>query len=541
MEHALDTITTFAVRELPKLLIPIAILALGWIAAIIAAALTRGAMRRTRLDERIAHRIGGKPGAVKIDMAKWFGNVAYYTVLLLTLLAFLQATDLTDASAPFTEMLGAGFAFIPRVGAAVAILFVGWLLATLVRKSLSAVLDRWGIDHRLARETRGELEHFEATGEPPKPAAPVGQVVAETAYWLTLALFVPAILGALQIDGLLAPFRGLVERVLAFLPNLASAAVIIGVGWLLAKVGARIVSSFLATAGIDRVSTRTGLNGALRGRRLSSILGTVVYAVVLIPVAIGALDALKLDAITRPASRMLGTFFDVLPAILGATVILLIAYAVGRLLSVATTALLEAAGFDNVLRRLGLATSEETPRRYAPSRIVGTLVLIAVMMLASIEGARLLGFDRVADLAADLAVLGGRVLLAGVIFGVSLFLATAAANTIRKSAINQASILATVARIAIVGFGSAIALRQVGLADEIIQLAFGLALGAVAVACALAFGLGGREAAGVAIEQMRRRAFHGNGSRPSRATPASPPALSSAPKSPSSPRDDVSP
>ena len=39
------------------------------------------------------------------------------------------------------------------------------------------------------------------------------------------------------------------------------------------------------------------------------------------------------------------------------------------------------------------------------------------------------------------------------------------------------------------------ALRQMGLANEIISLAFGLTLGAVAVAVAIAFGLGGREIA----------------------------------------------
>jgi len=45
------------------------------------------------------------------------------------------------------------------------------------------------------------------------------------------------------------------------------------------------------------------------------------------------------------------------------------------------------------------------------------------------------------------------------------------------------------------------ALRQMGLANEIVNMAFGLLLGAVAVAVALAFGLGGREVAARGLEE----------------------------------------
>ena len=43
-------------------------------------------------------------------------------------------------------------------------------------------------------------------------------------------------------------------------------------------------------------------------------------------------------------------------------------------------------------------------------------------------------------------------------------------------------------------------LRQMGIADDIVNLAFGLLLGAIAVAVALAFGLGARDIAGRQVE-----------------------------------------
>jgi len=44
-----------------------------------------------------------------------------------------------------------------------------------------------------------------------------------------------------------------------------------------------------------------------------------------------------------------------------------------------------------------------------------------------------------------------------------------------------------------------------GIADDIVNLAFGLTLGSIAVAFALAFGLGGREAAGKSMEDFLSR------------------------------------
>ena len=48
---------------------------------------------------------------------------------------------------------------------------------------------------------------------------------------------------------------------------------------------------------------------------------------------------------------------------------------------------------------------------------------------------------------------------------------------------------------------TAIGLTFMGLADQIVMLAFGLILGSAAIACALAFGLGGRDAAARVLER----------------------------------------
>jgi hypothetical protein len=141
--------------------------------------------------------------------------------------------------------------------------------------------------------------------------------------------------------------------------------------------------------------------------------------------------------------------------------------------------------------------------------MVGTLVQVAVVWFALIQALELLGFDQVAVLMTDLLALAGRILLGLVIFLVGLYLARLAAGAIRASGVDQPNLLATAAQAAILVLTGAMALRQIGVANEIINLAFGLLLGAVAVAAALAFGLGGREVAGRELQGWVQAAHSG--------------------------------
>ena len=91
-----------------------------------------------------------------------------------------------------------------------------------------------------------------------------------------------------------------------------------------------------------------------------------------------------------------------------------------------------------------------------------------------------------------------------IIFGFGLWLANVAAATVQASGAAQAGMLAMVARVSILALASAMALTQMGLADQIVTLAFGLTLAAFALAAALAFGLGGREVAGQQLEEWMK-------------------------------------
>lgn len=174
-------------------------------------------------------------------------------------------------------------------------------------------------------------------------------------------------------------------------------------------------------------------------------------------------------------------------------------YVIGRVVAGLVANLLAGLGFNVVLARLGLGKEPAEGERTS-SAVAGSLTLVAIMLFAATEAARLLGFAAVANLLVEFLFLAGRILLALAIFGVGLYLARLAANAVRATGSAQAGLLATAARIAIILLTGAMALRHMGLANEIINLAFGLVVGAAAVAIAIAFGLGGRDAASRQLE-----------------------------------------
>jgi hypothetical protein len=265
-------------------------------------------------------------------------------------------------------------------------------------------------------------------------------------------------------------------------------------GWLGARIVRQIVANLLAGLGVDQLGEQTGVAAALGQQKISQVIATIVYVLILIPVVIGALNTLGAEAISAPAARMLTTLLNALPAIFGALLLLGISYFVARIVGTFVTNVLTGIGFDKVLTWIGLSTATKEEQQ-TPSQIVGYLTTVGIMLFAIIEAANLLGFTFLAILFSDLLVAASGVLLGLVVFGLGLYLANLAARVIRSAGGSQANLLAPAARVAIIVFSSALALRQTGIAEDIVNLAFGLVIGAIAVAAALAFGLGSREIA----------------------------------------------
>ena len=474
----------------PRFIAAIVILIVGWFVSVMVSRGVSRAIKKTNAMRKIAGWFSDAEVEEPVRLALWTSRGVFALLMLFVLVAFFQTLGLTVVTEPITRFLNQVFEYAPRLIGPAVLVVAAWLSATLLRFGVKRGLRVTKLDQRIGAEAG--LESTEQTS--------LSNTLGDTAYWLTLLLFLPAVLGALNLGGLLQPVQTMIDKVLGFLPNILAAAVIVVVGWLVARILQRLVSNLLAAIGADKLGDRVGLKAALGKTPLSSLIGLIVYILTLVPVLVAGLNALQLEAITRPASEMLNAILGAFPSIFAALLVLAIAYVVGRIVGSMASNVLNAAGFDSILVRLGIGR-EPKKGEQTPSGIVGYLVIVVIMLFATIEALDLIGFAVLARLVSEFLVFAGQVILGLIIFAIGLYLANLAANTVRATNINQAELLSFASRIAILVLAGAIGLRQMGVANEIITIGFGLLFGTVAVAAAVAFGIGGRAFATNVIAQ----------------------------------------
>jgi hypothetical protein len=211
---------------------------------------------------------------------------------------------------------------------------------------------------------------------------------------------------------------------------------------------------------------------------------------IIIPIAIAALQALEISSIAAPATAMLNQILAAIPPVLAAALWIGIAFIAAKFLKTIIEAILPPTGFDDAIRSTGVL-----PAGASASRIVANIAMIAVILGASIEALRQVGGDDLAIFLAQVTALGSKVIFGTLIIVAGIFLSNIIARLV-GSGTGEGGFAQTIVRYAIIALFTAIGLTFMGLADEIVMMAFGLILGSAAVATALAFGLGGREAAG---------------------------------------------
>ncbi|MGD1858544.1 MAG: mechanosensitive ion channel [Leptolyngbyaceae cyanobacterium] len=521
LESFVSEMSTNLGAFLPSLIWAIVILIAGWIVATVAASITKSVLKRTTLDDRLTNMIMGQAPDRDVPVEAWAATAVYWIILIFTLVAFLNALELEVVSEPLNDFLQEIFQYLPRIGGAALLLAVAWATATIVKVLITQGLARFNLDDRLSEEM----------GEDSSPIV-LNESIGSILYWFIFLLFVPLILSALNLPGLLAPIEALINDFLQAIPRILTAGIILAVGWFIARIVRKIVTNLLQATRADAIGARFGLSSASttsstavgtssdvsEGMSLSKLAGTIVFVLILIPAVVAALNELDIDAISGPAISMLELILDSIPRIIMAGVVLAVAYVVGQFVSDLVTGLLRTAGFDNILSILGLpelnapasgvetidaegrpATRVETAST-SPSEVLGLVALVGIVLFGAITATEILGFETLSTIVRAILRISARVLSGVVVFAVGLYFANLAFRLIRNMGGAQANILAQSARIALIALVTAMGLQQMGVATDIVNLAFGLLLGAVAVAIAIAFGLGGRD---IASEQIR--------------------------------------
>ena len=370
-----------------------------------------------------------------------------------------------------TEVLGpAGSSALGHALLGLAILIVGLFIVKLASNLLKRLLTKVPALHRTRED--GSVTDF------------VSPIVSLVKAVLTIFVLI-AVLEHFGLMNVLDPLKSMASKFAAAVPNIIGAGVIAYAGWIIAKVLAQLAGVALEKVD-ERVAERTGneeISIAKFGRAL-------VFAVILLPVIVSALGVLDIPAISVPASNMIEKLMAAVPNIVGAAIILLVVYVAAKFVVFVLNGLLEGMKFDALPEKIGIEGL--FTESFTPTRLVDIAIMFFSMLAAAVAAVNVLQIEVISDVFASVLEFGAGLLIGGLILIIGNFLGTLAYDKLTK---HGSPGLANIARIAILGLVLAMGLKAMGLADNIVSMAFGFTLGSVAVAAALAFGLGGRDAA----------------------------------------------
>ena len=375
---------------------------------------------------------------------------------------------------------------LEKIGLAVLVLIVTWALAKGAKWAFAKLVDNVAFFRR-------------GTGSGQSLGESLGKIVS-LLIWLFGLLVLLTVLGLGNVAG---PIDTLLNNVMAFVPRLVGAGLIFFIGLMVARIVRDIIVTSLRTVDFDKWANRGGVDTMTGNTAISSTIGTIAYALIVVFVSIFALDVLELESVSGPASSMLQLIFDAIPRIIGAAILLGIGYLISKFVVQLLNEVLPGLGVDRAVEATDLLPDGATA-----SNVIARVAQIAIILFFAIAATRLLGFPELTAILDQVLELGGRVIFGAVVIAVGFLIANMLARLIAGS--GEASLAANVVRWVTIVLFIFMGLEFMGVGEDIVRMAFAALVVGGAVAGALAFGLGGRDWAKRKLEQLDGRA----GSKP---------------------------
>ena len=402
-------------------------------------------------------------------------------------LLYAQADMLSDLWSGITGSMGPQLGeFLPKLIGAIVLLVIGYIIARIIRWIVTKVINKTGIGEKLS-------PYLGAANSVEKSApSDVGSGFGIGAFWITMMFVAIACLKALGLDSVSAPLSDLLTNFFAFVPRLIGAAAVGAVAFLVATIAKVGIQKGLMIGDVDnRLKLAPGT--------LTNSLPLAAFCFLMLMALPAVFGALEIKELSEPIRDMVDQILGFLPNLLSASVILGIFFLIAKLASTLVGNLLGGTGFNKIPQHLGLM-SEGSSMAMQPSEMAAKGSMGVILLMGVSQAVKMLKLDVVSNVFNEAFEFAVPVVIGVVILAVGLWLANLARNAVaaRKKGSESTGNMVFMAVMVLTGI---IALKRMGLAGELVDLGFGLALGGVALALALSFGLGGRQAAAKFLEQ----------------------------------------
>jgi len=382
----------------------------------------------------------------------------------------------------FYEFFNSGFGTALK---AILVLILAFVVAAIAKSLIEKLLKHT----KLADLKRTDKNGQENTGM--KTIELIGKLVQ----LIVFLLFVPGIFEILGMTQVTAPILALLNTVWGYVPNILFAIIILWIGFYIAKLVRELLVPILNKLEVNRLQKIAGIQVNEQGE-LSNTLAYIVYVFILIPVIISALSVLNIRAISDPAIAMLSTVFNYIPSILAALIIIVIGWILAKFIGNIITRLIESSGLDAKLAEL---TGTKNPT-FSLSNVTGKTVEVILVIFFIVESFATLHLGVLTSIGTSIIAYMPYALAAFIIFAICVLIGSIVSNVFKK---NGHPAVGSMFKYLIYVIGGFMILNQLGIARTLVDSTFILIVAALAVAFAIAFGVGGRDFAKSVLAELQ--------------------------------------
>lgn len=381
---------------------------------------------------------------------------------------------------------------VPSVVEALILLVIAFICAVIVRELVFKTMQLVKLDKGL---DKAKIEDEKKTS--------LKEFIGKLFYLITFILFIPGIFEKLGLTGVAEPIVKMMNKLLEYMPNIVAASVILIIGLCIAKIVKELLIPIFKNLKVDSYLTKVGFEDTDKVS-LAEVFAKAIYVLILVPVIIASLDALKVEAISKPSTEMLNDILVFMPRAVIAIVILFVGKFIAGLASDLLEKVLVSIGTDKITESVLKTTETTSEKQFSLSKVIAQLVKYVIIIFFIVEGLNILKLEVLTNIGSKVISYMPYAVSSLIIVGIAYLLGSFTEKSINEK-LSDSKITAIIAKVVIFTVGVFIALYQLGIAKGLVNSAFIIILGAFAVAFALSFGIGGRDFAKNMLGKLEKR------------------------------------
>lgn len=316
------------VNFLPNLLGGIALIVVAWlIATLVKKAISKG-LRAIHFENRL-QKWGAANTEEQADRTiDSLAKVFYYLVWVLFLPSIFNVFGLRSVAAPISNMIDTALSYLPNIIAAVFLIVIAVVVGRFVKNLVYNLALSMNVDRLVDKFTGGSDNVDNSEIAPSREQKDtIAKVLANIVYILVLIPILTVALEALNIRSISTPIVNVMNSILAAIPNILVAVILLGIGIVVAKFIGDLVGELLKGSGINNLSKSLSPSGRTK-IDLAQIVGQVVAILIGLFFFVEALNVLNLAVLNTIGAAII----SYIPNLLFAMIILGLGVVGGQLL-----------------------------------------------------------------------------------------------------------------------------------------------------------------------------------------------------------------